>query len=191
MDVWGVWKVYESKKFREVTTRRESEMARAGLRKVPRQAEDSGRAIKCPSRHAMSDRWWYFTWSIEGREDKARLVLGEKRGFASKWDVQPNWSTCNGIGSAIDRQIFARETHCKVNIFAGLRESGQGWNAQPLKDYDQDVGRKGNYGCNHEECPNQGTFSGFMYTLSDGESQADSQQPCGAVTVMSGGSRIT
>ena len=36
--------------------RRELEMARAGLRNVPGQVEDSGRAVKVSSRQAMSDR---------------------------------------------------------------------------------------------------------------------------------------
>jgi hypothetical protein len=82
-------------------------MVRAGLRKVPGQVEDNGRAIKFSLRHAMSDRRWYFTWSIGGRRERVWLVLGEKRGFASKCDVQPNRLTCYTAGLAIDLRLGA------------------------------------------------------------------------------------
>jgi len=95
---WGVWKVYESTWVREATARRESEMARTGLRKVPGQIDDKGRAINFPSRHAMSDRRRYFTWSIGGRRDRAWLVLGENRGCANRCEVQPKRLTYDTAG---------------------------------------------------------------------------------------------
>jgi hypothetical protein len=77
-------------------------MESAGLRKVPGQAEDNGRAMKCSLRHAISERWWYFTWSIGERRDRILLVLGEKRGFANKCDVQPNLLTYKATGWTSD-----------------------------------------------------------------------------------------
>lgn len=67
-------------------------------------------------------------------------------------------------------------THRKMKMFTRFRESNQSWYAQRLKNYDQDIGRKGSNGCNHEKQFNQEARP-RIYVWSDGQRQDDSQQP--------------
>ena len=65
-------------------------------------------------------------------------------------------------------------TYREVKVFRGLRESGKSWYTQRLENYDKNIGREGEDGCNHEEWSSQEDLLLYL-ALGYGQRQDDSR----------------